>query len=422
MLVGDVIINARELFPDRCATLAPPINAAGSLQTTQSGGTPTLQAGTYVISATYFTAWGETTPTSLNPVVVDGTHGINVTLPTAATPAGVSKIRIYYGIGSVNQFQDFLSIGFPTGVNITTAGTAGVPPGTAGGPLTNRAYLPDTDGSFISAATMYRWFNQALDEASDISGGIQDRTGVGSLVGVALYQLPTVGWKKITNVWYDGYDVFSGSKRDVFRRNVTTAYTTLSVAVTLTPNTVIEAFPQPQRTSGSCTTTGGLTTTSTSVAINPPTNFVLSFGVASISQSPAFEIVMYSATTGNVLSGLTRGLGGTIPQTFTAGATVTELNFMIDGFRRAVPVNTGDGFKTLQVPPSWGSLLPIFLLAKFRKAEKEFKEADALMKEFTEKIKAEAMSTKQLSGPVQIGSSNRGPEIRPSGPWGVIVP
>lgn len=398
-----------------------PINGAGALQTAQDG-VPTLPAGTYQVSATYFTQWGETLATALNPVVVDATHGINVTLPNSAIPAGVTKIRIYYGIGSVNQYQDFTSIGFPVGQNITAVGTAGVPPATAGGPATNRAYLPDTDGSFVSAATIYRWFNQALDEASDISGGIQDRTGVGSLVGVALYQIPTVGWKKITNVWYDGYDVFSGSKRDVFRRNVTTAYSTLSVAVTLTPNTVIEAFPQPQRTSGSCTTTASLSTTGTSVAINPPTNFVLPFGVASLAQGSAFEIVMYSSLSGNVMSGMTRGLGGTVPQAFTAGATATELNFMIDGYRRAVPVAVGDSTKTMQVPPSWGSLLPIFLLAKFRKAEKEFKEADSLMKEFTEKIKMEAMSTKQLSGPVQIGSSNRGPEIRPSGPWGVIVP
>lgn len=410
-LVGDIIINSRELMPDRCGTLATP-SGFTSAQIVQ---VPTLAAGTYVVVVTLFTSWGESLPATLTSIVVDGTHSIQI---AGSLPAGATKIRVYYGIGAVNQFQD--SVTLP--LNITSPGTAGVPPGTSGGTPVNRAYLPDSDGPFVSAATMYRWFNQGLDEAADISGGIQDRTGVGSLVGVALYQVPVIGWKKITNVWYDGYDVFSGSKRDIFRRNVTTAYTTLSVAVTLTPNTVIEAFPQPQRTSGSCTTTGSLTTTGTSVTINPPTNFVLAFGLASITQGTALEIVMYSSTSGNVLSGLSRGLGGTVPQAFTAGATVTELNFMIDGYRRAVPVAVGDSLKTLQVPPSWASLLPVYLLSKFRKAEKEFKEADSLMKEFTEKIKAEAMSTKQLSGPVQIGSSNRGPEIRPSGPWGVIVP
>jgi hypothetical protein len=410
-LVGDIIINAREQFPDRCGTLAAPSGFTAA----QLAQVPTLAAGTYLVSITLFTQWGETLPTALSPVVVDGTHGIQV---TGTIPVGAVKLRAYYGVGAVNQFQDFTS----TPSNITSPGTAGVPPGTAGGALISRAYLPDSDGSFISAATIYRWFNQALDEASDISGGIQDRTGVGSLVGQALYQLPIVGWKKITNVWYDGYDVFSGSKRDVFRRNVTAAYSVLGVAVTLTPNTVIEAFPQPQRTSGTTTLSGNLSATAVTANINAPTGFVLPFGVASITQGSATEIVMYSTVGATTMTGLSRGLGGSVPTAFTTGATIAELNFMIDGYRRAVYANVGDASKTIQVPPSWASLLPIFLLAKFRKAEKEFKEADGLMKEFTEKIKAEAASTKQLLGPVQIGSGNRGPEIRPSGPWGVIVP
>lgn len=410
-LVGDIIINSREMFPDRCGTLAAP----SGFTSAQLAQVPTLAAGSYLVSVTLFTPFGETLPTALANVTVDGTHGIQV---TGSIPVGATKLRVYYGIGAVNQFQDFTT----TPANIIAAGTAGVPPATTGGAPVSRAYLPDTDGSFISAATIYRWFNQALDEASDISGGIADRTGVASQTGVALYQVPIVGWKKITNVWYDGYDVFSGSKRDVFRRNVTTAYSTLSVSVTLTPNTVIEAFPQPQRTAGTTTLGAGLSTTGASVSIATPVGFVLPFGVASIVQGTSTEIVMYSSLSNNIMSGMTRGLGGTVPQVFTTGATVTELNFMIDGFRRAVPVSVGDSLKTIQVPPSWASLLPIFILAKFRKAEKEFKEADGLMKEFTEKIKAEAMSNKPLLGPVQIGSGNRGPEIRPSGPFGVIVP
>lgn len=410
-LVGDVIINARELFPDRPATLAAPSGFTAA----QFGATPTLAAGTYVTSVTLFTNWGETTATATANVVVDGTHGIQV---SGTLPVGATKLRVYYGITTVNQYQDFTA----TPAQIIAAGIAGVPPATAGGTPTNRAYLPDSDGAFVSAATVYRWYNQGLDEAADISGGIQDRTGIASVVGVALYQIPIVGWKKITNIWYDGYDVFSGNKRDIFRRNVTSAYSVLGVTVTLTPNSVLEAFPQPQRTAGTTTLNASLNTTATSVAINAPANFVLPFGVASIVQGTNTEIVMYSSLSGNVMSGMQRGLGGSIPTAFTSGAAVTELNFMLDGYRRAVPANVGDSLKTIQVPPAWVSVLPLFILSKFRKAEKEFKEADALMKEFTEKIKTEAAATKQLTGPIQIGSSNRGPEVRPSGPWGVIVP
>lgn len=413
-LVGDIIINAREQFPDRPATIAAP---TGFTSFAQAGGS-TLLSGTYQVSVTLWTNWGETTPVALPSVII----GLNTEIGVSNTPVpiGVSKVRVYFGIGTVSQFTDFST----TGPNyfVSAPGTPGVPPGTAGGTPTNRAYLPDTDGAFVSASTIYRWFNQALDEASDISGGIQDRTGVGSLVGQPLYQVPIVGWKKITNVWYDGYDVFSGSKRDVFRRNVTSAYSVLSVAVTLTPNTVIEAFPQPQRTSGSTTLTGNLSATALSASIAGGTGFVLPFGVAQITQGSSTEIVMYANVGATTLTGLTRGLGGSVPTAFSTGATVTELNFMIDGYRRAVPVAVGDSLKTIQVPPAWVSLLPIFLLAKFRKAEKEFKEADSLMKEFAEKIKAEAMATKPLLGPVQIGSSNRGPQVYGGGPFGVIVP
>lgn len=410
-LVGDVIVNARELMPDRAPVVAPP----SGFTSAQFGASPTLAAGTYLVSASFVNSWGETTAVALANVAVDGAHGIQV---TGTLPVGVTKLRVYYGIAAVNQFQDFTALP----AQIIAAGTAGVPTGTAGGTAINRCYLPDGDGAYIPAATIYRWFNQALDEAVNISGGIQDRTGVGSVVGQALYQLPVIGWVKITNVWYDGYDVFSGSKRDIFRRNVTSAYSVLSVAVTLTPNTVIEAFPQPQRTSGVLVSTGSLSSTASSVGYSVTTNFVLPFGVAQITQGSASEIVMYASLSNNTISGLTRGLGGTIPQAFTTGATITELNFMIDGYRRAVPVAVGQSTNVLQVPPAWVPLLPMFILSKFRQAEKEFREAKDLMQEFQTKVKAEAMATKPLSGPVQIGSSNRGPEIYGSGPWGVIVP
>lgn len=409
-LVGDIIITARELMPDRCGTLTAP----SGFSAVQLAAVPTLAAGTYVVQVSLLTSWGETLTTALPSVTVDGTHGIQV---TGTLPAGAAKIRVYYGITTVNQYQDSAT----TPVSITAPGIAGVPPATTGGTPINRAYLPDSDGSFISAATIYRWLNQGLDEATDISGGIQDRTGIASSVGVALYTIPVVGWKKITNIWYDGYDVFPGSKRDIFRRNVTNAYSTMSVTVTLTPNSIIEAFPQPQRSGGTTTTNGSLSTAATSVAINAQ-QFVLPFGVASITQGTATEIVFYSSLSNNTMSGMTRGLGGTVPQAFTTGATVTELNFLIDGFRRAVLANVGDAGKIIQIPPAWASHLPRYILAQFREAEKEFQQAEALKKDFREAIRAEAAANKQLNGPIQIGSSNRGVEVYGYGPFGVIVP
>jgi hypothetical protein len=397
-LIGDVLITAREQFPDRPATLGAPTGFSSA----QFGGTPTIALGSYLISITLFTAWGETLATSLSAITVDGTHGLQV---TGVLPVGATKIRVYYGITTINQYQDFTT----TPAQILTPGIAGAAPGSAGGTPINRAYLPDSDGAFISAATLYRWFNQGLDAAAEASGGIQDYSGISSVVGVGLYQVPIVGWKKITNVWYDGYDVFSGRKRDIYRRTQIVGYSGMSVAVTLTPNTIIEAFPQPQRTAGTFNLNANLSTTATSVAITAG-NFVLTPALAQITQGANAEIVYFSSLSNLTMSGMTRGLGGTVPTAFTTGATVSELNFMLAGFRRAVYANVGDSTKTLQVPPAWLRLLPIYIVAQFRRVEKEFREADQMFKQFEQEVKAEAASNKQLSGPVQIGE-NRSLEV-----------
>src|SRR5215472_4809526 len=147
--VGSILLAARSLIPDAAQVLPAP----SGLSSSQFVAVPTLPAGTYLVSVTLFTGssstsfWGETTVTALNTVVVDAGHGLQV---TGSLPVGAQKIRIYYGIGAINQFQDFTALP----AQVSTPGTAGVPP------TVNRAYLPDTDGTFVGAQTIYGWLNE----------------------------------------------------------------------------------------------------------------------------------------------------------------------------------------------------------------------------------------------------------------------
>lgn len=389
-LVGDIIVASRVIAPDAPQTLPAPsgiTSAQGVVAST------TLPAGSYAVSATILTLWGESTATSLTPVTVDATHGIQI---AGALPVGAAKLRVYYGIGTVGQYQDITA--FPT--TIIAPGIAGVPP------TTNRAYLPDTDGGYASAFTLYQWLNEGLDKATDISGGIGDYTGVGTVVGQPLYTL-TNKWIKLVTGCFDGYLIFGGDKRSIFRRSPISAISAINVNVTQAPNSIVEIYPQPNRTAAVLATTGQpLSATATSVTFTITSGSLLtSFGMVLLGGNTASggELVYYSNNAnGTTLSNLVRGLGGTQPQTWAAGTQVTELNLWFSGYRRAVKHVPGDSAKTILIPPGWESLLPRYIEARYRQSEHEWKVAADLMASFEKEIKAQQSAYKQLSGPVQI--------------------
>src|SRR5262249_16096277 len=121
--VGSIILASRSLIPDAAQGLPAP----AGLTSSQFAATPTLAAGTYLVSVTLVTGssspslWRETTSLSLGTVVVDGTHGLQV---TGTLPVGVQKVRVYYGVTAINQFQDFTTLP----AQVSTPGTAGTPP------------------------------------------------------------------------------------------------------------------------------------------------------------------------------------------------------------------------------------------------------------------------------------------------------
>lgn len=393
-LVGDVIVSARSMIPDPASTLSA--SNIFSLSITSTAVASTLPVSSnYAAQVTVFTTWGESLPSiETVGINVDGGHSI---LVSGTLPPGTTKLRVYFGpngSGSENQFTEFTSLP----ATISAPGTSGIPP------TSNMAYLPDSNGNFVGVQQIYAWFNEALNLASHITGGILDETGAGTTNGQPIYQL-TGQWRKLTNMFYDGYDVYFGREREIFRRNAINSYVGMSVSVTLTPNTIVECFPQPNRTAGTGTLSGGpLSATATSLTYTPgASSFVLPVGLVQVGS----EVMAYSTAqppTGG-LSNLIRGLGGTVPAIHQNGETVTELNLRMKGYRMATLLAVGQSANQLMVPPGWDSLIPLYIESRFRQAEHEWKVAAELRKAFEEGMKANYMAFKQLQGPIQIGET-----------------
>jgi hypothetical protein len=119
------------------------------------------------------------------------------------------------------------------------------------------------------------------------------------------------------------------------------------------------------------------------------------------------EVCEYSNTGTGTITGLLRGIGGTVAKSWTVGTAVTELNLRIQGFRIPTKPVIGDAYKTVDVPYGVESILTTYLLHKFREAEQDGREAQRLLGEFYGQLTAIARQNRQLSGPVQVGGAAR---------------
>ena len=180
--VGDPIVRMRALGPDPCGVLPPPtgVNFATGAP---SGGV--LPAQTVYVFQTWLTPWGETSPSVEQPI--DLSAGTQTIIATSTMVPGAIKARVYIGTqpGNQSQFQEvdvsLVTPGSP--VVITVDGlttTAAIPP------QINRAFLPDSDGTFVAASTAFSWLNQALRQMIINLGGIPDISGVAWPSGAGL--------------------------------------------------------------------------------------------------------------------------------------------------------------------------------------------------------------------------------------------
>lgn len=416
-LVGDVILGFREQATDLPQGQSPPyINSISPIPSSAGGFGP----ATVYLVATTIGPWGETIATVESSIVLTGT--LSTILVNLNIFPNSTAVRIYYSInvsGSEELYEEFpvtTQAGVQTvSVNVLNVGLNGVPPSRV------TAYNPDTDGPAIGAYAAYRWLNQALTwAASKNKGGLPSFGAVNTVVGQPLYIIPGY-WKKIDTAWYDGYPLYPARKNDVFRKSPVPGTGAALIVHEATDRLIVEAWPQPGRTSAQTTLTSALTAVSTSAPIASSGGWVLGFGKAMIDQ----EMVEYSSVSSNTLTNLTRGLAGTTAVAHNSGAPVLELNLEISGMRLPTSYKVGAALSTLQTPPGWENVLMRYMLYCFRSAEQDDAGATRYLKEATDMIN-DLSANRIILGPRQVSiSAGRGAETYPGlgGVFGgVIVP
>lgn len=392
MLLGDLIMNVRSLGPD-----PPQVGIAPTLTSLVPAVGGTLTAGTYYIVLTAVNNWGETVASVEQSVVLAGPNNA-ITVNYSATP-GLTGIRVYVGF---TAGQELSYIPFSTtasgAVTLTTIGTL-----VAGSPPVNSSFsYPDADGGFVSAATMYRWLNDALKAASRITGGIQDACGVASVSGNRRYTIPGQ-WLKLNQCFYDGWELDLGNKAETFRNRNLTANISISLMVDAQSDTTrMELYWTPSRTSGTALISAPILASDVTIPIGGVSGWLLEDGYALLSDGTNSEIVTYSAQTGSALTGAIRGWAGTQPFAFAATATVTELNIELNGYRMPYVYSVGQSGVVLGVPPGWEPFLKDYLLGTFREAEQESQEAQGLKDRAAKGLEAWVKSNKPVAGPRQM--------------------
>lgn len=422
-LVGDILMSAREQIPDMPQTLGPPILfSAGAA----AGGI--MSSGTYYLVLTILTPWGESLPSSESSVTLSGSN-LTISIEWAFAGgfvSGVAGMRVYLGgaSGQENRFIEYSANGSAVGFgglplpiligdDLTAAGVPGAPPSFSS------AYLPDTSGKFINNYTLYRWLNEALNILSKKTGGILDATGVPTIVGQPHYQLP-FKWITVNKMWFDGWELIKGTRSDIFYRNSIVAIANLTVTLRQAETSRVEIFPQPNRTAGSAFLLSAIAPTDIDVALNSTVGWVLPYGLAMLGlPSGPFEIVGYATLAGNQLGLMTRGLGGTSPQSWPAATPATELNLRISGYRMANNYKVGDALRVAEIPDGWSDILSIYMDSKALSVQGDKTGAARRMQEFLKAGQELASAAQLLQGPVQIGLASTNEVYNPGlgGGW-----
>jgi hypothetical protein len=420
LLVGDIIEKVRTLVVDQPQVYAPPINVVATPVNVGGG---VVLPGTYTVVLTVVNNWGESTGTApLTVTVAAGQNDIQIAFDTFSpnthihvylTPAGSNLAAIF------DYPNPFASNSFP-GVTFYLVNIfQGVAMGNGNPPQFNSAYLPDTDGSTFSAGYLFKLLNEALHQASQETGGLKDYSGMPTIANNPFYVLQGQ-WPAINDLWYNGYWMQGGDRGWFFRRNTITSQILTTASMSIMDNrSILEIYPQPDRTAGTTTLVNAMGATDTSCLVVNAAFVLLPFGFIQIDS----EIMGYYGLNGNTLQLSPRGIGGNPATTHLAGATVTELNLFFAGkriFRTAY--TPGQSATVLPVPDGWSSILEDYIMYRIRQAEQEEEKAQAYYKSFIEKTHGYAASNKQPMKRRQIGmaSAPQSYFVTPTG--GLILP
>jgi hypothetical protein len=421
-LVGDVLMSLREQAGDPPSSLPAPTGVAV---------TP-LPTGALAIwfTVTQLTPWGES-PASAEVAVANGALGSTFTVAGTCSFAATA-IRVYFTLGGAGGEDRYLPYTIPAGgtgafsipFTLSSAGIAqGFPP------ARSSAWLPDTDGTSLSCAALYRWISEGMDVMTAITEGIRDVTGIPSTAGQAQYQV--IGnWRSLTSGFFDGWPITFGNKSDIFRHSNVKGISGTAVMNQDSVVQQIELYPQSSRTSGIGTLSSPITVASATIPYTPgATGWVLGFGLALLGPYPAdpsaCELVYYSSNISNQLTQITRGMGGTIAQAWPSGTPLTECNIYLSGIRYPIHYAQGQATAQLNLPPAWIDALKDYLSSRFKGAEQDIEGQQSMLKSCEQKCQA-IKGNRQVMSPrrVQCGGGGNVEVANFAGSYfgGVILP
>src|SRR5215472_1223690 len=401
-LVGDIIMQLRRRIPDApqaFAQMSAPTIVGTSDPAGQFGPGPNLF---FKVSMT--NAFGETAPSpEIGPITLStGQNAFQITIAGPALDTGnIRFMKVYMGLFA-GQETAYALIPMVAGVSsytLTSTPYNGIPP--------NRStcYFPDSDGNFVGAYTAYRLLNEALAEMVRIAGAIVDVTGVQSQINQSMYRLNSPFYQFV-NAWYDGYPMDVVQRSMMYLRNSAAGFSGILSYEQDGPQSVIQVWPQSNRTGGQNFLNAALSATANSFLVSDGTGF-LSIGLAQIDN----EIVVYSQVTSGatVFSGVLRGMGGTDAVAHNRFAPVTELNIRLSGYRMARTYSVGDSELVIQVPQAWEQPLVLHMLSQVRSMEQDDQNAKSLMSDFvqmTDKIAKQSRMGKIKPRQIPIWGQN----------------
>lgn len=386
-LVGDVLMALREQAADPASSLPPPASVGAVPSPT--GSLPIW------FTVSQLTPWGESAD-STEIALTNGAIGSTFTL-TGTCSFAATSLRVYFTLAGSNLEDQYSSYAIPAGgqgtfslafnLSGTATGQGAITPGFP--PSRSSAWLPDTDGTALSAAALYRWIDESLDFITSLTDGIRDVTGIPSTAGQAQYQLIS-NWRKIDNQAYDGWPMSAGNKSDIFRHSNVVGISGVGVLNQDSVIQQVEFYPQSSRTSGVGTLSAPLSSTATVIPYTlGATGWVLGFGLALLGPYPAdpsaCELVYYSGNVSNQLSSVTRGMGGTFATAWPAGTPIAECNIYLTGLRYPTHYTRGQASNQLGLPPAWIDVLKDCLSARFKGAEQDIEGQAALLKQVEQK-------------------------------------
>jgi hypothetical protein len=401
MLVGDILLSAREAVPDLPGTLPAPASAneIHLAPVTVAGGALGLGGFTsFWVVCTYSTPWGETGPgPEIQITLAGGNNAISANPAPSPYQQGLATgFNVYIGTASGAEIQRY---------SFTMAemeNPCAYIPGTfsfATPPQGSSAYLLDSGGPVASAQQLFRWLSDAMHALAGANGGVPDACGFPTIIGRQNYTLPGE-WKSLNGAWYDGYPVNLGSSKSVFRHNTLNGLSGMLSYTQVADTLVCELYPQPQRTAGLTSLSAAIAAADVTAPTNGSGGFVLPFGLAMFGVPPNYEVVSYSGM-GTGLAQLTRGLGGTSGQAWPTNTPVYELNCMFTGFRAPQLYTVGQSANTIRIPADWTPYIHMYLLARYRRIEQNEQECTTLMKDFDAYL-AKCSKRKPVVGERQI--------------------